>query len=194
MTLLLEAAKNGTAQEIRGLISNGWSPKTAGIDSNTPLHLAALFNNAEATPALLRAGAALEAQNSAVQTPLHCAARWGHLAAVLALIEAGAQLNARDSMGRTPLTWAASYGHVKVIEMLAQRGALIDIADSTGWTPLAEAVFQGKEAAARALLGWARVRRSVSRGPGRAKACYRLQRDAVGARLQHCCALSRWGT
>ncbi|GAB4814588.1 hypothetical protein N2152v2_001634 [Parachlorella kessleri] len=122
------------------------------MDLSTPLHLAAWCNNAEAIPALLRAGAWLEAQDAKKQTPLHCAARWGHLAAVLALVEAGAQVDARDNLGQTSLCWAASYGHVRVVETLVQRGAQLEIADCNGWTPLVGAVLQGKEGAVRALL------------------------------------------
>ncbi|MBC6417279.1 MAG: ankyrin repeat domain-containing protein [Rhodospirillales bacterium] len=69
---------------------------------NTPLHLAAVFGNAEAVAALLDAGADPNARGEGGLTPLHAAAAHGSAEVVAALLDAGADGSARTARGSFP--------------------------------------------------------------------------------------------
>lgn len=61
-------------------------------DGNTPLHLAAACNNADAIPILVNAEAEVDAKNNEDKTPLQLAIENNHHNAVQALINAGANV------------------------------------------------------------------------------------------------------
>lgn len=76
------------------------------LGHNSPLHLAALFNNKPGVlVALVRAGADLELRNRMGQTALHIAARHNPRA-FPALLELGADPDAVDDDGKTPMDYA----------------------------------------------------------------------------------------
>lgn len=76
------------------------------LGHNSPLHLAALFNNKPGVlVALVRAGADLELRNRMGQTALHIAAQHNPLA-FPALLELGADPDAVDDEGKTPMDHA----------------------------------------------------------------------------------------
>lgn len=76
------------------------------LGHNSPLHLAALFNdNPGVIVALVRAGADLELRSRMGQTALHIAARYNPRA-FPALLELGADPDAVDDEGKTPMDHA----------------------------------------------------------------------------------------
>ena len=122
------------------------------LDGLTPLHAAAIsaFVGYQQTEEdvvnrvrdLIKAGAALEAQDANGRTPLHWAAMQGAMIdmsisdfMVKALLEAGANANAVDKLGRTPLHYAAEQGFIPIVEALRQAGAKIGAKDNQGKTP-----------------------------------------------------------
>ncbi|MFA5264777.1 MAG: ankyrin repeat domain-containing protein [Opitutaceae bacterium] len=91
---------------------------------------------------LLKAGAALEAQDINGRTPLHWAAMQGAQVGVSvsnfmvnALLEAGANVSAVDKLHRTPLHYAAEQGYDPIVAALLKAGAKIDAKDNQGMTP-----------------------------------------------------------
>jgi len=84
------------------------APAPIGVDpaGNTPLHLAALANDADTVDTLLAAGADANATNRAGATPLHYGT--GSERMVRALLKAGAQPNVTSGIGLTPLLTAVT--------------------------------------------------------------------------------------
>jgi uncharacterized protein len=102
--------------------------------------------------AQLRAGADVNARDSAQRTALLHAVRGGQLAVVRALIEAGAGLDVRDQEGRTALIEAARRKEAMPALDLVAAGADVNLADRDGWTALMFAAKEGTLAAARAII------------------------------------------
>lgn len=102
---LLEAAKNGSVEDIRVAIKDGANLDTATIEGKAPLTLAISSSNAEAVEVLVKAGANVNARDNYGQTPLQAAAEGSEKTEIIeALISAGADINVRGSNGETPCT------------------------------------------------------------------------------------------
>lgn len=89
--------------------------------NQTPLMVAVREGRLDAAKRLLRAGADLDARDSAGCTPLHVAARpwWREDVAVVSLlIDAGANPQARDTAGRTPAQVAEAEGHTESARLI----------------------------------------------------------------------------
>ena len=91
----------------------------------TPLHYAALSNDAAQVVELLAGGADPDASDEQGFTPLHMAAQEGSLAAARALLDGGASVDSVNEFGNTPLLVAVfnSRGRGDLIELLRSRGA-----------------------------------------------------------------------
>lgn len=111
----------------------------ASIDraGRTPLHYAALANDADAVSKLLAEGADPNVADRSGFTPLHFAAEQGAIAAAEILLAAGAQVDATDSHGNTPLAAAVfnSRGRDELIQLLRRHGADPQHPNNTGQTP-----------------------------------------------------------
>ncbi|MDP9220065.1 MAG: ankyrin repeat domain-containing protein [Actinomycetota bacterium] len=123
---VFEAAALGDVARLEELL--GASPELATAltgDGFTALHLAAFFGQAAAAPALLGAGAAVDATsgNHMRVTPLHSAAAGRHPDVVAVLLAAGADPTARQNGGFTPLHAAAMNGDADSVRALLAAGA-----------------------------------------------------------------------
>ena len=94
----------------------------------SPLHYAALEDDAEAIARLLAMGTSPDVPDRQGFTPLHLAVQEFAPAAAVALIAAGATVDAANVFGNTPL-WVAVFNSTG-------RGALIDLLRSHGADPL----------------------------------------------------------
>lgn len=91
----------------------------------SPLHYAALTNDAHQVKQLIAEGVSVDIADSQGFTPLHLAAQEHALAAATALLDLGAQVDARNAFGNTPLFGAVfnSRGQPGMIDLLRSRGA-----------------------------------------------------------------------
>ena len=135
------AVKSGNIERVKELLSKKPSliqAKTIAIwEDETALHLAATSGNSEMVVLLLKAGADVNAADSAGITPLHEAAFYGSDLIAETLLKAGANVNAigyRDKA--TPLCVAAVHGHLIVVKILLANGADINAVNRDGKTPL----------------------------------------------------------
>ena len=108
----------------------------AGADLNllddedqTPLMVAAEWNDVGKTKLLLEAGADVNAKNCYGETALMKAAE-ENVDIVKLLLEAGADVNVRNSRGETVLMKAARSDDVNIVKLLIEAGAAIDAQDN----------------------------------------------------------------
>ncbi|XP_049769586.1 nuclear factor NF-kappa-B p100 subunit-like [Schistocerca cancellata] len=139
---LIEAARQGSAEQLRELLAAGADVVAREEEvwwggSRTALHLAARGGHVAAASCLVGAGAEVDARTSlGRRTPLHLAAQWGHAGVVRLLVGTSADPNARDRWGQTPLHRAAEGGHAETAAELLQAGADMGARDGGGRTPL----------------------------------------------------------
>jgi ankyrin repeat protein len=107
------------------------------IQGRTPLHYAALANDAAAVSRLLSEGADPNVPDQLGFTALHFAAQQEAVAAAGALLAAGAEVDAINSYGNTPLSTAVfhSRGRGELIRLLRRHGADPWHPNNTGQTP-----------------------------------------------------------
>ena len=153
---LLETARDGVAEVVRGLVRDGADVNAARGDGITALHFAAERGHADVAAALLDAGASVAAGTRIGRyAPLHLAARGGHGPVVALLLEAGADANAATTnSGVTALHLAAAAVDGRsAVAALLDHGADPNAREgSAGQTPLMFAAAANRPAAAAALL------------------------------------------
>jgi hypothetical protein len=148
LTLVFRAAEHGDAGEMGQLLSQlSVSINTPGCDSDTPLHLAALYGHAACARLLLEHGARAAAADADGAVPLHDAAAGGYVEVAALLLDAAPEcINAGDGDGDTPLHNAVRGGHAEVVKLLLERGADMSLTNVELRTP-AELAMDGTEAA-----------------------------------------------
>lgn len=96
---LVEAARQGRVDEIRGLLGEGASPMAADVNGDMPLHRAAWAAAPEALDLLLAAGADPDAPDGRGWYPLSYAILAGSLACTERLLAVGAEVRAQIPEG-----------------------------------------------------------------------------------------------
>lgn len=104
----------------------------------SPLHYAALTDDATEVTRLIAAGESTDAPDNQGFTPLHLAAQEYALTAAAVLIKAGASVDQMNSYGNSPLFVAVfnSRGRPAMIELLLSFGADPLQANMAGQTPV----------------------------------------------------------
>ena len=115
---ILQAARNGDAESIARLLSEGADPDEAGDEGIAALHIAAAGGHTEVVAALLRAGAFVDVAEFDGDTPLINASALGHADIVRLLIGAGADQNIVSSRGFTPIQHARRGRHSAIVRLL----------------------------------------------------------------------------
>ncbi len=134
---LFDAAREGTADDVKAAIAAGADANAREEHGSTPLHAAAGINpNPAVVAALLAGGADAAARDLSGRTPLHKAIWNDEPAVIEALIDAGANPNARDKGGDTPLHLAAWGARPVAVKTLLAAGADPDTRSRDGHTPL----------------------------------------------------------
>ncbi|MBC7596339.1 MAG: ankyrin repeat domain-containing protein [Kineosporiaceae bacterium] len=104
----------------------------------SPLHYAALEDDASAIEALIAAGESPDMQDAQGFTPLHFAAQQNSLSAAALLLNAGATVEVENTFGNTALSVAVfnSNGRGDLIRLLRSYGADPLHSNASGQTPV----------------------------------------------------------
>ncbi len=157
-TALHWAAYNGDKEVIEMLIAHGAHVNATckyllphsnqyyveDFNNYTPLLFAAEYGHAEATSALLYAGADINAATQDGRTALILASHYGHSNVVQVLLKKGADVNTKTTAKCTALYFAVVKGHKEIVRMLIDAG--IEVNDPENKTTLVrDAVLQGSK-------------------------------------------------
>ena len=115
---LYDAARAGTAEMVKNLVTFGADPNVANKAGLTPLHQAAARGNLDMVKDLVQVGADVNAIAKNGRTPIFYAAAKGKASTVNFLLEKKAEVNLADVDGVTPLHCAASSGNVALVKFL----------------------------------------------------------------------------
>ena len=140
-------------------------PNARDKHGRTPLHHAAMNDNADEISLLIELGADVNAGDEWSITPLHYAARRGNpeIAARI-LIEAGANVNAVSRRGNSPLHWAAWWNaNPEMAARLIKADANLEARNKDGHTPLDLACRRGDDDVTSALAA-AELHHAARRG------------------------------
>ncbi|MDR2759613.1 MAG: ankyrin repeat domain-containing protein [Spirochaetaceae bacterium] len=120
---------------------------------NTILHYAAQWRQDAHIPAIIKKGAAINAQNNAGESPIFEAIKINALSTVQTLILAGASISVRDNLGNTPLHTAIRWNALAGAEALIKAGADINTPNAINRkTPLHDAVRLGMSGFEKLLI------------------------------------------
>lgn len=126
-SLLHLAAKKGHAEHLRRLLEMGEHVNSVcsdlSEDRQTPLMLAARFNEEEVVEFLVERGASLEMTDGRDCTPLFHAAMGGKTRNMLRLIELGADVLKGNDREVSAVHLAAENGHTDAVRLLLEHGA-----------------------------------------------------------------------
>ena len=113
------------------------------LNSWTPLHYAAAYNQVKAIEKLCTLGCSPATTDSVGSTPLHVAAGEGHLEAICTLIRLGCDARIVDRDGCTPLYCAAAWNRTAAVRLLEGLNCPSSLRSLEGRTPVHVAAEQG---------------------------------------------------
>ena len=159
-SLLHLAAREGQIHHLRRLLDGDEQVNAETTDysgkGQTPLMLAARFNDEEVIEFLIERGASPEMEDYQHRTSFNYAAEGGKVRNVLRLIERGVNVLQTDESGYSALHLAASNGHTNVVRLLIEHGADVNevarSSDNSGCTPLMLAAEKGHLRTVQVLL------------------------------------------
>ena len=139
---LVDAARRGDTDVVRGLLEQGVGADAALADGTTALHWASYRDDGTSVELLIRAGAPVNAANDLGATPLWSASENGSAAMVRRLLKAGADPNVVLLAGESLVMVASRSGNPDVVEQLLVHGAEVNAHGPRGQTALMWAVAQ----------------------------------------------------
>lgn len=133
------AAKRGNVEEVLKLLDEDpGSVNRQDYFGYAPLHMAALYGNANVAELLIDRGANIELKDNHGMRPLHKASRNGQYDVALLLLKHGAEVDAPDIHQNTPLGWAIP-GPANMVALLLEHGADPWKKDDLGESPMQKA-------------------------------------------------------
>jgi ankyrin repeat protein len=182
--LYFDAAREGRADLLAGLIKSGMAVDVRDSQGYTALILAAYDNQPAAVDLLLERGADPCATDLKGNTALMGVAFKNELDIAERLV-VRCDVNARNHQGQTAVMMAALFGHADIVRLLAQRGADLALTDASGNSAQGLARQQGN-AGMEALLTelQARSRPAPDQSPAGGDDADPGDAGPLGARLQ----------
>ena len=111
------------------------------LDNNTPLIIAAEYNDFEILKLLIKHGANVNSKEIEGNSPLWIASHGGHYEIVDYLLkQEDIDINTRDILGKTSLWIAVACKRLKVVQLLLDKGIDKNIPCSDGITPIQLAI------------------------------------------------------
>ena len=134
---MTERFKDGTLEEIEGILKETGLEAVLNREGFTPMHLASNRNRADVTQWLVNMGCSVNVLNKDGKSPLYyCGCK--EVAEIL--IGAGAVVNQPSVLGKMPLHHVCEFPAVSsVVDLLLHSGAQVDAEDKFGNTPLLNA-------------------------------------------------------
>ncbi|XP_036088690.1 transient receptor potential cation channel subfamily A member 1 isoform X2 [Rousettus aegyptiacus] len=143
---LHHAAEEGQVQLMELIVSDSTCEVLNVMDNygNTPLHWAAVKNQAGSVKFLLSKGANPNLRNNSMMAPLHLAVQNGHNEVVKVLTEhRSTDTNLDGENGNTALIIACFQDNSEALQMLLNKGAKACKANKWGYFPIHQAAFSG---------------------------------------------------
>lgn len=138
------AAMSGNIELIQRLVEQFHCDlRVKSMNSWTPLHYAAAYNQVAAIEALCALGCEVAVQDAVGSTPMHVAAGEGHLEAIQALVQLGCSPQVTDRDGCTPLYCAAAWNRIEAVRLLEKLQCPSSLRSLEGRTPIHVAAEQG---------------------------------------------------
>ena len=148
---LLDAARNGKAEEVCILIAEGADVNAKNDWGWTALQLAASKGDSETVKLLADNDARID-EKGRYGTALHLAVAGGLVEMFNLLILMGADIHAMNCSGQTPLHLAALEGHTGIVYALIWKGANVNAMDEHGFTALDCALMNEHRQTAAVLI------------------------------------------
>lgn len=128
---------------VKDLLAAGAPLEAKLVDYDyTPLHLAAMWGNAELTRLFIELGANIEARDNVGKTALHLAADEGRYSVAKLLLAAGCKIDPiSDGLHETPLHYSIINRHRDVSVLLMENGANVNIKECNDNSPLHLAII-----------------------------------------------------
>jgi len=141
------AVINGQNGVLALLIAKGADLNKPNATGLTPLHNAAMRDNAEAARMLLDAGVDPNQVNALDRgkAALHYAAIYEGLNVAALLLDRGVDIDVLCGIRASPVIWAAYSGTLKSVKFFVAKGAVLNIVDGNGDTALSSAKSSGKD-------------------------------------------------
>ena len=153
-SLVHVAARIGNVEHLCRLLGDGEYVDSVmpGLSRETPVMLAARYNEVDVVEFLVERGALLEVQDDKGYTPLHQAVMGAKITNMLRLIELGAHVWSRNYEEQNVLHLAAEKGHTEALRLLLEHGISVNNTDCTGASPILLAAKNGHLQAIHLLL------------------------------------------
>ena len=135
---LINAAKEGNASQVRGLLEAGTNPNVKDENGRTPLYMAAQYPTKDSlviADMLIYAGTDVNDKTSTMVTPLEVAFYKNNLPVVNRLLTAGANVNVNGFSGKTPLMFAVKT-NLDLVNKVLSSGADVNAKDENDGTAL----------------------------------------------------------
>lgn len=140
---LCVAVRNGSVEEIGGILEKGIDINARNMVGSTALHFAVQAGRTEVVKFLLNHKADINAVDNYGRTALHLAVDSGNKDVVDLLLIGGALVNIPDNHNNLALHVAARKGHAGIVRSLLDGGATIDARNDEDFFPLHCAVERG---------------------------------------------------